>query len=538
MDIKSIILTVAEIGFIICFFVGIRFFFSKAYKQLIKASYIKKTQKNLEVIYQNIQILLTISCLILCLLVLGINGWLIVYKGTDLIEYHRSLIQNISWDYFIDIGIRVLKILGILILTKWSIPYINKSITWLKEWTKNFDNITANDASIEVLFEFFKSNFNKIVWLLLITISAQIMLLPAVIIKYLYISLQIYMIIIVGLLLIKANTTIIDTFDALGKKYSDKRNILRIYNRLNKLIPLVKRCFEYIIYTATATLAFKQVDLIAYLVPYGTKFIKVIGIILISRIVQEIGQLVLEQLLLGQDDTDDVSQQRRKTFFPLFKSCIKYLIYFGTGIVILYAVGIDPTPILAGVGIIGFAVGIGAQSLVEDIVAGFFILFENYYLVGDFVEINGIHGIVTGIELRTTRIKHEDKNYIIHNRDVKDIVSYPNFGNAVIMLKIPYKVKINQVHEIIEKVGNKLIEKYSTDIIEPTMVEGIEEFSDHQILIEIVTQVKSGKHLMIQKVLGLMIKQAFEEENIELTAVNHVTLSNDNPIPIFLKPLK
>ena len=538
MDIKSIILTVAEIGFIICFFVGIRFFFSKAYKQLIKASYIKKTQKNLEVIYQNIQILLTISCLILCLLVLGINGWLIVYKGTDLIEYHRSLIQNISWDYFIDIGIRVLKILGILILTKWSIPYINKSITWLKEWTKNFDNITANDASIEVLFEFFKSNFNKIVWLLLITISAQIMLLPAVIIKYLYISLQIYMIIIVGLLLIKANTTIIDTFDALGKKYSDKRNILQIYNRLNKLIPLVKRCFEYIIYTATATLAFKQVDLIAYLVPYGTKFIKVIGIILISRIVQEIGQLVLEQLLLGQDDTDDVSQQRRKTFFPLFKSCIKYLIYFGTGIVILYAVGIDPTPILAGVGIIGFAVGIGAQSLVEDIVAGFFILFENYYLVGDFVEINGIHGIVTGIELRTTRIKHEDKNYIIHNRDVKDIVSYPNFGNAVIMLKIPYKVKINQVHEIIEKVGNKLIEKYSTDIIEPTMVEGIEEFSDHQILIEIVTQVKSGKHLMIQKVLGLMIKQAFEEENIELTAVNHVTLSNDNPIPIFLKPLK
>ncbi|MCL2934063.1 MAG: mechanosensitive ion channel family protein [Trichodesmium sp. MAG_R03] len=537
MDIKSIILTVAEIVFIICFFWAIRFFFSKAYKQLIKAPYVKKNQKDVEGIYQNIQILSTIICLILCLLLLGINGWLI-YQGTNLIEYHTSLIQNISWDYFIDIGIRVIKILGILILIKWSIPYINKSITWLKEWTKKFEKITSNDASIEVLFEFFKSNFNKIVWLLFITISAQIMLLPAVIIKYLYISLQIYMIIIVGLLLIKANTTIIDTFDALSKKYSDKRNILRIYDRLSKLIPLAKRCFEYKIYVATATLAFQQVDVIAYLVPYGTKFIKVIGIILISRIVQEIGQLILEQVLLDKGDTDDVSQQRRKTFFPLFKSCIKYLIYFGTGIVILYAIGIDPTPILAGVGIIGFAVGIGAQSLVEDIVAGFFILFENYYLVGDFVEINGIHGIVTGIELRTTRIKHEDKNYIIHNRDVKDIVSYPSFGNAVIMLKIPYQVKMSQVHEIIEKVGNKLIEKYSTDIIEPTMVEGIEEFSDHQILIEIVTQVKSGKHLMIQKVLGLMIKQAFEEENIELTAVNHVTLSNDKPIPIFIKPIK
>ena len=107
MDIKSIILTVAEIGFIICFFVSGRFFFDKAYQQLIKVSYIKNNQKDVEGIYQNIQILLTISCLILCLLVLGINGWLIVYKRTNLMEYHTSLIKSISWDYFIDIGIRI-----------------------------------------------------------------------------------------------------------------------------------------------------------------------------------------------------------------------------------------------------------------------------------------------------------------------------------------------------------------------------------------------------------------------------------------------
>ena len=465
----------------------------------------------------------------------GINGWLIFYQGENLIEYQISLVQSISLDYFIGIGIRLIKILGILILTKWSIPYINKLITWLKERTKNFDVITANDAGIEKIFEFLKGNFNNLVWLLYFTISAQIMLFPKVIIEYLYISLQIYIIIIIGLLFTKTNTIIIDTFDALSKKYSDQRNILRIYDRLSQLIPLAKRCFEYIVYTATATLAFKQVDVIAYLVPYGTRFIGVIGIIFMSRVVQEIGQLLLEQILLRQADIDDLSQQRRKTFFPLFKSCIKYLIYFCTGIVILYTVCIDPTPILAGVGIIGFAVGIGAQSLVEDIVAGFFILFENYYLVGDFVEINGIHGVVTGIELRTTRINYGDKNRIIHNRDVKDIVNYPSFGNAVVMVKIPYQVKINQVHKIIEKVGNKLLEDYPKDIIKPTTIDGIEEFSDHQILIEVVTKVKPGKHLMIQKLSGLMIKEAFEEENIDLTVVNHVTLTNNQPIPIFLK---
>lgn len=537
ININNIIITGSEIGFIICIFVGMRFFFSRIYKQLIKVSSIKTKEKDVQVIYQNLQILLSFSCLILCLLVAGFNGWLI-YKGENLIEYKRSLIQSISFDYLQVIGIRVLKILGILILTKWSIPYINKFIIWLKERAKKIDKIAANDASIEKLFEFFKSNFNHIVWLLYVIVSVQIMQLPTVIIKSLYITLRVYMIIIAGLLLTKANTTFIDTVDALSKEYSDQRNILRIYDRFRKLIPLAKRCIEYAIYITTATLVVQQVDFIASFALYGPVILQIIGIIFMSRVFQEVGQLLLEKILLNEDDGDDLSLQRRQTFFPLFKSCIKYLIYFGTGIAILYTIKIDPTPILAGVGILGLTIGMGAQTLVEDIVAGFFILFENYYLVGDFVEIDGTHGFVTGIELRTTRINYEDKHYIIHNRDVKNIVNHSSYSNAVVMLKIPYHIKINQVYEIIEKVGKKLQENYSKDIIEPTIVEGVEEFSDNQILIEVVTQVKPGKHLIIQKILGIMIKQAFEEANIELAVVNNVILSNDQPIPIFLKPLR
>ncbi|NES63897.1 MAG: mechanosensitive ion channel family protein [Okeania sp. SIO2D1] len=82
-----------------------------------------------------------------------------------------------------------------------------------------------------------------------------------------------------------------------------------------------------------------------------------------------------------------------------------------------------------------------------------------------------------------------------------------------------------------------MLENYSEDIIEPTTIEGVEEFAENHILIEIVTEVKPGKHFTIQKVLGIMIKEAFEDANIELRVVNHVTLSDDKPIPIFLKPL-
>ncbi|MEB3343235.1 mechanosensitive ion channel domain-containing protein [Okeania sp.] len=556
IDLNSIILTVAEVGFIICLFVGIRFAVGKGYEQLLKAQSqqlfkapskqliklpsLEKKHKDLEIIYQNIHILLIISCLLLCVLTIGFNGWLI-FQGKDLIDFQTSLIKKISFDYLLILTIRIFKIVGILILTKWSIPYINQFLTWSKKKAKNVDTITANDASIENLFEFFRSNFNKIIWLLYAGVSAQIMVFPPVIIKYLYVSLQVYMIIIVGLLLTKANTTVVDTLNGLSKKYSDQRNILRIYDRLSILVPLAKRCLEYAIYITTATLAIEKIDFLGKLAHYGPLFLKIIGIVFMSRVVQEIGQLVVEEVLLNKeniDDTDDVSKQRRETFLPLFQSCTKYLIYFGTGIAILYAMEMDPTPILAGAGILGLTIGMGAQSLVEDIVAGFFILFENYYLVGDFVEINGVSGFVTGIELRTTRINYEDKNYIIHNRDVKDIVNHSSFSNAVVMLKIPYQVKMNQVNKIIEKVGKQLQEKYQEDILEPTIIEGVEEFSHNQLLIEVITQVKPGKHLIIQKVLGVMIKEAFEEANIELTTVNHIALNNDQPIPIFLKPLR
>ncbi|NEN90824.1 MAG: mechanosensitive ion channel family protein [Okeania sp. SIO3H1] len=499
----------------------------------MKISSIKKRENNLQVIYQNVQILITICSLLLCLAVAGFNGWLI-YQGEYLIEYKRSIIQNLSSDYWREVGIGVIKSLSLLIITIWIIRYINKSLNWLKEQAENFEKLTANEESIESFFEFFKGNFNNIIWLFYVTLSAQFVQLPAVTIQYLYISLRIYIIITVGLLFIKASTAIIDTFDALSNKYSDRQNILRIYDRLSRLIPLAKRCIEYAIYIITATLVVQQVAFIAKLAIYGPVFIQIIGIIFLSRVIEEIAKLFLEGLLLRNDDSSNLSQQRNQTFLPLFESFLKYFIYFGTGIAILYAIGINPAPILAGVGILGLAVGMGAKSLIEDLVAGFFILFESYYLVGDFVEINGTYGFVTGIELRTTRINYEDKHYIIHNRDVKDVVNHSHHSNSVVTLKIPYQSDINQIYEIIEKVGNKLQENYPEEIMKRTVVDGIEEFYDYQMLIHITTEVKPGRHIDMKRILGTMIKQAFQEEGIEIPVIHHLMLNNQDTTNINL----
>ncbi|MGB3510165.1 MAG: mechanosensitive ion channel family protein [Microcoleaceae cyanobacterium] len=530
---NNIIVIGIEIGFIVCLFVAISFFVSRLYKQLIKISSIKTKEKDIQVIYQNFQILLTISCLLFCLLVAGFNGWLI-YQGEDLIEYKRSMIQNLSSDYWQEIGIGAVKSLSLLIITNWIIQYINKFIRWLKEQAKNFERLTANDESIESFFKFFKGNFNNILWLLSVTLSAQFMQLPAVIIQYLYISLRIYMIITLGLLFIKASTAIIDTLAGLSNKYSDRKNILRLYDRLSHLIPLTKRCIEYAIYIITASLVIQQVAFVAKLAIYGPLFIQIIGIIFISRVVEEIAKLFLEEILLRDNDSNNLSKQRNQTFMPLFQSFLKYFIYFGTGIAILYTIKIDPTPILAGVGILGLAVGMGAKSLIEDVVAGFFILFENYYLVGDFVEINDVYGFVTGIELRTTRINYEDKHHIIHNRDVKDVVNHSHHSNSVVTIKIPYHVNINHIYEIIEKVGKKLQENHPEEIMKATVVDGIEEFNEYQMLIHITTEVKPGRHIDMKRLLSTMIKQAFEEEGIEIPVIHHLMLNNQGTTNINL----
>lgn len=518
---NNLIITGAEIGFIICIFVTIRFFFSRIYKQLIKVSSIQTKEKSVEVIYQNLQILITISSLLLCLVVAGFNGWFI-YQGKDLIEYKQSLVQNISPDYWIEIGIGVIKSLILLILTNWTIPYIDKFINWLKKQAKDFERLTANDETIESLFDFFQSNFNRIIWLLSISISNQFLQLPQVIIEYLYISLRIYIIIVAGLVFVKGTTAVIDTIDALSNKYSEQKNIfiLRIYDNLSHLIPLTKRCIEYAIYIVTATLVIQQLDFIAKLAIYGHLLVKIIGVVFITRVVEEVAKLLLEKLLLDNNNSNNLSQKRHQTFLPLFHSFIKYFIYFGAGIAILYIVNIDPTPILAGVGILGLTVGMGAKSLIEDIVAGFFILFENYYLVGDFVEINGVYGFVTGIELRTTRINYEDKHHIIHNRDVKNVVNHSHHSNSVVTLKIPYQSDINQIYDIIERVGKKLQENYPEEIMKATVVDGVEEFDDYKMLIHITTKVKPGRHINMKRILGTMIKQAFQEEAIEIPVCN------------------
>ncbi|MEM9808959.1 MAG: mechanosensitive ion channel family protein, partial [Cyanobacteria bacterium P01_D01_bin.56] len=213
--------------------------------------------------------------------------------------------------------------------------------------------------------------------------------------------------------------------------------------------------------------------------------------------------------------------QRRITITPLIVSTLRYVIYFGTALLLLKALNIDPGPILAGAGIVGLTVGLGAQSLVKDVVSGFFILFEDYYLVGDFIETGQAQGTVQSIELRTTRVLHPDGQIqILRNGDIGAIVNYSKQPiDAAVEVSITYEVDPEKAFEIIERVGEELAAT-EEDILEPTHIEGVETFSEEICLIFTRTKVQPGKHLRIQRLLRQRCLVELLKEGIEVGSMD------------------
>jgi small conductance mechanosensitive channel len=144
---------------------------------------------------------------------------------------------------------------------------------------------------------------------------------------------------------------------------------------------------------------------------------------------------------------------RGETVGKLMSSVIRYTSFIIAAFLILSAWGVDTPTLLAGAGIIGLALSFGAQSLIEDILAGLFIIFERQFVVGDIVEINGTRGIVREIGIRTTKIVDLNGDVlIINNSDIRGIINTSvELSVAISDISVEYEADLKQVEEIIKK---------------------------------------------------------------------------------------
>ena len=491
-----------------------------AIQQMTKVGFLKENNNQIVKVHRYIRIFLLLTCILLCIAIV-ITGAILIDQQKSVLQFQLSLIQKFSpkpqfWSNFFTASF---KSIILLMLVKYLIPIVNRYLTIASEYAENVDEIINNNESIRIFFNSIKSILNNSLWILSITVCTQFFELATVISDTMYLGLRCYLFLSIGLLSAKVIAVIIDTGDYLIIKYVKPDNFfLGFYKSLQPLITLLKKCIEYVIYVGTATLIVRDINFLAWMKVFGVKIIMIIGIFFASNVLSQVFNIILEDLVLKSENLTDLQRQRRLTIIPLFKSILKYLIYFSSGVSMLNLIGFDPTPILAGAGIIGLAVGFGAQNLINDIVCGFFILFENYYLVGDFIEVSEASGFVEAIDLRTTRIRHPNGQvYIIRNGEIKDVINYSKkYIYAVVEVGVSYESNLAVVCEVLENLGQELKEKYS-DVLETTQVDGVVKFEDSSLIIRTITKVKPGKHLPIERVMRKMIKNAFDRENIQFS---------------------
>lgn len=517
----NLLIILAEIVSLIVIFSLFNLLIGIIFRQLTKVSWFQGRTTKIASLRQNISRLLILICVVLCLGLIGVNG-VVIYRGGNVKEFQLNFVRSIPTQFWVNLLTAILKSVSLLILVKFSIPPLQRGIDWVCNYAKKFDQIKANDDSIEGFFQVLKRTITHAIWIGSAILCANFFYLPEIVSKYLYIALKIYIIVTVGLLIVKTVATIVDTLDALSLKYSNSNNLLLFYDRLRHLIPLLKKCLEYVLYVGIVNLVVPEIEFIAWISAYTPKIVQIIGIFFISNVLIQVVYFILDEFYLKTTDSNDLDRQKRLTLIPLIRSFVKYLIYFTAAVSILKIIGIDPAPILAGAGIASIAVGLGAQNLINDIVCGFLILFENYYLVGDYIEAGkveerNIQGIVEAIELRTTHVRHPDGQLqIVRNGDVGSIINYSKqYIYARVEVSVSYDSNLDHVYRVVEKVGQQL-KADEQDVLEPTRVAGLENFGEHNLLLLTLTKVKPGKHIHIQRVLRKILKETFSQEEIEL----------------------
>lgn len=330
--------------------------------------------------------------------------------------------------------------------------------------------------------------------------------------------LRLLTIIMVARLATTACRTIFQVVNRLGDYYVEGSGLNRYWERVTRLFPFGQKCFEAAVYIFAATKCVGLLHWVDFVAVYGENIVKCIGIFFVTRVVIELLQTLINEAF-GIFDEDRPVDQKGLTLVPLLQSIAQYLLYFGSAIIMLEVWNVPTQPILAGAGILGLAGGLGAQSLVTDLVSGFFILFENQYLVGDVVQIGDAHGRVEAVSIRTTQIRDEQgKLHIIPNGQVKNVVNFSKgFVNAVVDFQAPTSMSLEQVQADMLEAGRRL-RKQRREVLADTSIKGLVDLSPSAMTIRAITKVQPGTHQTMQVEYRRCLKQVLDERQMKAAA--------------------
>ncbi|MEA5623273.1 mechanosensitive ion channel family protein, partial [Nostoc sp. UHCC 0251] len=279
----NILIILGEVIFLIVVFCLLNLPIGIIFKQVTKFPWLQSRTANITFLRRSISKILILICVIMCLALVGVNG-MVIYRGGNIQEFQLNLIRSLPSQFWINFFTASFKSVSLLLLVKFSIPPLKRGIDWVCDYAKRADQIKANDDSIEAFFKVLKRIIIHTLWISSFIICVKFLYIPEVVPKYLYIALKIYIIISIGLLIIKAVATIVHTLDALSLQYSNSDNLLRLYERLRHLIPLFKKSLEYVLYVGIVNLVVPEIEPIAWISAYTPRIVQIIGVYFISNV--------------------------------------------------------------------------------------------------------------------------------------------------------------------------------------------------------------------------------------------------------------
>ncbi|MEA1874341.1 MAG: mechanosensitive ion channel family protein [Bacteroidota bacterium] len=252
-----------------------------------------------------------------------------------------------------------------------------------------------------------------------------------------------------------------------------------------------------------------------------------IGFRLLKFFTKRLKDIVIKRSLRKQEVENLEIEKRANTLIGILNSVLKAIIWLIAIMILLSKFGVDIGPILASAGILGLAVGFGAQELVRDVISGFFILLEDQVRTGDIAIINGTAGKVEEIALRTITLR--DLAGVVHitqNGKIDSLSNMTKEWSAIVLeIGVAYKEDIENVSKIMVAVAEDLRNdsEYGDKILEPINIFGLDKFADSALVIKARIITKPAEQWSVGRAYRARLKKAFDAQNIEIP-FPHTTL--------------
>lgn len=259
-----------------------------------------------------------------------------------------------------------------------------------------------------------------------------------------------------------------------------------------------------------------------------TSGLQIVLVLVLMVVAVKVVNIGIERVFrFKKEKSDEELHKRADTLRGIVRSALIIVIFILSGMMILEKLGIEIGPLLAAAGVIGLAVGFGAQKIVEDVISGFFILLEDQIRVNDVVVIAGTGGLVEKVNLRMVVLRDLAGNvHYIRNGSINMVTNMTKeYSRYVFDIGVAYREDTDEVVEVVKAIDEEMRKdpQFKDDILEPIEILGVDKFADSAVIVKARTKTKPIKQWAVGREFNRRLKKKFDERGIEIP-FPHTTL--------------